>query len=168
MKMALFNAAMDKVRDILERSPPTPWPSPSRQRYRRFEPDPNADDQCNKATRSLQHQHAQLLHKMSSISQIITTRTQAHALGAPGLCPLISQLKLVMQLVQDGDLKAALASTENVQATVESLRKRVMELERRANARRTVGGQYRPEEVEAYNCTMASLIADYFIVADIL
>ena len=79
----------------------------------------------------------------------------------PGFYYLSDQLELTNMLVRDGSLEAGRISTKSIRIIVEGIRKRVKELERDASARRTLGGQYRPEEVEALNDTVNSLIADY-------
>lgn len=111
--------------------------------------------------RALQHQHAKLLHKIEEMSNIIRTRTSSHEIGMPAFNHLSDQLELASKMVRYGDVEVARISTESICLVVEGIRKRVKELERRANARRTMGGQYRPEEVETLNSTINSLISDH-------
>jgi hypothetical protein len=198
-KMALLNAAMDKVRETLEKtstprpstsSPPRPstsrGKSPKQNSTPTPEPKPNADtdnkrprteslDSFDSASsdmtkaKAMQTKHARLENKIQEMINIVKARTQSHTVAVSALKHLdkeldfaMIQLDLAILLSDLGDLDAVIASVKRLEAVIKGIRNRVKELERRANARRTMGGQYRPEEVEALNSTITSLMAGIY------
>ena len=167
-KMALINAAIEKVNEILANastvqgfSTPAPYPKhQANDKPKISSPSASASTEKGKR-RDLSKRHARLLHRIEEISNIIRTRTSSpEGIALSSIACLKEQLQCASKAASDGSLDAPKVSTRQVHTVVKAIKNKVKELERRVNARRTIGGQYRPEEVEALNHTVSTLVTD--------
>ena len=167
-KMALINAAIEKVNEILANastvqgsSTPAPYPNhQANDRPKKSRQSASASTEKGKR-KDLSQQHAKLLHRIEEISNIIKMRTSSQeSIALTSLVRLKEKLHSESKAASDGSLDAPKVSTRQVHTVVKAIKNKVKELERRVNARRTIGGQYRPEEVEALNHTVSTLVTD--------
>lgn len=165
-RMALLNAAMEKVNEKLGKasrvqgsSTHTQHPKPqASDKTKSSNPSASASSDKGRA-RDLSRQIAKLLHRIEQISDIIRTRTSSQDnIALTSIAYLKEQFEYASNAARDESLDSIKISTR-VEIVVEAIKNIVKELERRANSRRTIGGQYRPDEVDALNHTVYSLVA---------
>jgi hypothetical protein len=169
-KMALLNAAMEKVNEILGNASRVQGSSTHTQcsksrendKPKALNPSPSVFERGDKdKARELSQRHAKLFHRIEQIAYIIITRTSSQGCSAlTSIVSLEEYLQSASKAAREESLESARSSTNRIQNVVEAIKNKVKELERRANSRRTIGGQYRPEEIEALNHTVSSLVTD--------